>query len=233
MAITPIQSGSARDSIAAQEAFLRVGGLYQEGLRKHRDNGALPDPSMFTEFPQEYPKMLRISQGEQTTEHSTEDVKGKTITWKVTKEAFREIIVSSEDEEERVLAGGVTSAQQTEERQALIQRCRNAGIKVDLSWSSLRLKRELGEALDAPEPVDDMAALTAKLARLQEMADMKARIAELEAQLSGKAPDAPAEVDDLRAQLTALGVVVDKRWGAARLREELDAATAPGEEKAA
>ena len=53
---------------------------------------------------------------------------------------------------------------------------------------------------------------------------MKAKIATLEAQLSRPADDA----DELRQELIGLGVTVDKRWGIARLREELEKATAPG-----
>jgi hypothetical protein len=35
------------------------------------------------------------------------------------------------------------------------------------------------------------------------------------------------EAEDMRAQLTALGVKVDGRWSVPRLRQELDDATAP------
>lgn len=38
---------------------------------------------------------------------------------------------------------------------------------------------------------------------------------------------APAPIDELRAELEAHGVTVDKRWGEARLNEELEKATAP------
>ena len=59
------------------------------------------------------------------------------------------------------------------------------GIKVDTAWSAVRLKRELGDKLDAPEPADKMAALSAELANLRKMADMQAEIDALRAQLSG------------------------------------------------
>ncbi len=171
---------------------------------------------------------MRISQGVQKFKRSTEDVRGKLIEWEVEEEVFLDHIVGSEDEEERVLAGGKSSVQMEEDRKALMARCRSAGVKVDPAWSSIRLKRELGEALDAPEPVDDMAALKARLAQLEEMTSMKARIAALEAELSGKAAPAPDETEALRAELMALGVKVDGRWSLTRLREELDQATAPG-----
>ncbi len=48
-------------------------------------------------------------------------------------------------------------------------------------------------------------------------------MAALQAQLAQPVDD----TEYLRSQLVALGVAPDKRWGAARLREELDRATAP------
>jgi hypothetical protein len=120
-----------------------------------------------------------------------------------------------------------------EDRQGLIQRCRTMGIAADPSWSAVRLRRELGDALDAPAPGDNMAKLEAELANLRKMAAMQAEIEALRAQLGGQrgavldAPREAEEIEELRAQLTALGVPFHHRHGAERLRDLLEAATAP------
>ena len=204
----------------AQEQFLSAGGTAQKALANKWKSGELKRTPDY----QEYPKVVRLSRGFQDVECSTETIKGTTVSWTENREMFDEITVHSEDEEERVLAGGKPAAALEEERQGLITRARQHGIKVDMSWSAIRLRRELGEKMDAPEPKDDMADLRDKLARLEEMAAMKAKIATREAQLSRPADDA----DELRQELIGLGVTVDKRWGIARLREELEKATAPG-----
>lgn len=204
----------------AQSEFLARGGVLQLALRSKMKSGEIQQSYTF----HEYPKALRIPTGHRDVEHVTEDVKGRTlITVKKDVPQYDEYIVHSAEEEERVLAGRQTDAQMEDERQELIRRCKHEGIKVDVSWSAVRLRRELGEKLDEPEPADEMAALQEKLARLQEMADMKAKIEALEAQLAKPADD----LDAMRAELTALGVRVDGRWSAVRLREELDRATSP------
>lgn len=204
----------------AQEQFLQAGGSAQRALIAKWKTGEMKHGYEY----REYPKLVRISRGFQDIECSTETIKGSTVSWVEHREIFDEITVHSEDEEERVLAGGKPSAALEEERQSLINRCRANGIKVDVSWSTIRLRRELGEKLDAPEPKDDMATLRTKLEQLEEMAAMKAKIAALEAQVMRPADDA----DDLRQELAGLGITADKRWGLARLREELDKATANG-----
>jgi hypothetical protein len=105
----------------------------------------------------------------------------------------------------------------------LILRCRSLGLKVDPQWSAIRLRRELGDKLDAPEPENKMAALEHELGQLRKMAEMQAEIDRLRSSMAKPVED----TDDMRSQLTALGVKVDLRWGSARLREELEAATAP------
>lgn len=209
------------DIESAQECFLRNGGIFAPALLAKRKSGEIPRTYEY----QEYPKAIYLSLGVKKIERSTTSVDKQIIKWTEEKEAFQQIIVSSEEEEERVLSGGKTSHAMEEERQSLILRCRNAGIRVDAGWSVLRLKRELGDKMS--EPVDDMGALKAKLAQLEEMAAMKAKIAALEAELSGKVPEPVDDLDDLRGQLFALGVKVDGRWSGQRLREELDRATAP------
>ena len=197
----------------SQEAFLRQGGIYAPILKKLEDAGLIDAQYVY----REYPKMLYISEGFQDIETPWEDVKGRTGVHVVRKEVFREVIVSSEDEEERVLSGGKTSTQLEDERQGLLRRAQAAGVKADPSWSAVRLRRELGEKMDAPEaPKDDLGALKAKLAQLEEMAAMKAKIEALEAQLA-----MPNEKAELQSQLTELGVKVDQRWSVTRLREEL------------
>lgn len=44
---------------------------------------------------------------------------------------------------------------------------------------------------------------------------------------SAPVSDAAPNLDELRAQLEAVGVTVDKRWGEKRLNEELEKATTP------
>lgn len=199
---------------AAQEEFLRRGGVYVNALVDKIKRGEIQKSWEY----HEYPKMLYISQGVQKIERSTETVDKKPIKWTEEKEVFQQIVVNSEEEEERVLSGGKTSAAAEEERQALLHKAAAFGIKVDRTWSAIRLRRELGEKLDAPEPEDKMATLAAELAALKKMAEMQAEIEALKAKLAAPAVDA----DAMRAELAEHGVVADKRWGAARLREELD-----------
>ena len=211
-----------------QQEFLQRGGIYQRALAAKWKSGELERGYTF----REYPKMVYISEGFQDVPWETETIKGGTLSGSVRKEVFRQVVVNDEEEEERVLAGGKPSKAIEEERQNLIARARVMGLKVDPSWSSVRLKREMGDKLDAPEPAapgDKMAALETELAMLRKMADMQAEIERLKAGMA-RAVAAPAsEADDLRQQLATLGVDVDRRWGVSRLREELEAATAPAE----
>lgn len=205
----------------AQESFLRQGGTYARVLAAKQKSGEFPPAGVF----REYPKMIRLQRGVEDVEWSTETIKGATLSgWFRDQPVYEDIIVNSEEEEERVLAGGKTSSQVEEERQGLILRCRSLGLKVDPSWTSIRLRRELGDKLDAPEPENKMAALESELAQLRKMAEMQEEIDRLRSQMARPATD---DAEDLRQQLTALGVAVDKRWGVARLREELESATAP------
>jgi hypothetical protein len=206
--------------------FLLQGGVYRIGLNQMRKDGRLPRHPVHLE----YPKMLRISEGIQEFERETETCRNTTIRWTEKKEVFREIIVESEEEEERVLSGGKSSAQLEQDRQLLIQRCHNLSIPVDPNWSAVRLRRELGDKLDEPaekDPVSKMAALENELAMLRKMADMQAEIERLRSSLQ-PAPIEDEGVAELRAQLTALGVAVDGRWSLRRLQAELDRATSPG-----
>lgn len=181
MAISPVA--------LAQNKFLMNGGGYELAMAQMRDKGTMAESYVF----HEYPKAIRIS-------HGTEQIAGRTETcdrgvykdWIETRERFEDIIVNSEDEEERVIAGGKTSVQLEEDRQGYINRCHNLSIPVDPSWSVVRLRRELGDALDAPEPANEMVRLEAELAALHKMAAMRAEIAALKAQIAGEPPE-PAE----------------------------------------
>lgn len=169
----------------SQNDFLRRGGGYQLGLRQLRDAGILDKEYVY----REYPKMLRIPVGEpHDVERSTEIGNGSQLRYWTERNVqdYEEIIVNSEDEEERVLAGGKTSVQLEEERQGLLSKARAMGLRADPSWSAVRLRRELGEQLDAPEPVNETEQLRAQLAALEEKALLRARIAELEAKLSAQ-----------------------------------------------
>jgi hypothetical protein len=209
----------------SQSAFLARGGIAAIALATMRKDGILPKSYTF----QEYPKMVRLSEGVQSVKRSATTVDKERITWTDEAEMFSDIIVHSEDEEERVLSGGKTSAQIEEDRQALIIKCRAHGIMVDTSWTAVRLRRELGEKMDAPEPVDELSKLQARVAELEALDQARARIAELERRLAMPAEASPKDV--IIGQLQALGVEFDRRWSVARLQDELIRAEA--EERAA
>ncbi len=179
--------------------FMKRGGPLEMGMRLLRDRGQLPEEDSYVY--REYPKMLRLSKGT----------------------SFEDIIVSNEEEEDRVLSGGMTSAQLEEERQGLIQRCRTLRITVDPSWSMVRLRRELGDTLDAPVDTSDrLAKLEADLAYERKIAAMEEEIAALRARKADV-----NEADELRAQLAELGIKTDGRWSVSKLRDELNRATSP------
>lgn len=197
MALNPILDG--------QINFMKRGGPLEMGMRLLRDRGQLPEEDSYVY--REYPKMLRLDRGV--------DSKGKAL--------FEDVIVNTEEEEDRVLSGGMTSVQLEEERQGLLQRCRTMRITVDPSWSMVRLRRELGDTLDAPVAAGDrMASLEAELAYERKIAAMEEEIAALRAR---KAEG--SEADELRGQLASLGIKVDGRWSVAKLRDELNRATDP------
>lgn len=217
----------------AQENFLRNGGIFQNVLTKMRTDGHLPpayDSSMF----QEYPKMVYIRSGVEEVTRQTEDVKGKILTWVEEVPIITKVTVNSEEEEERVLNGGKTAGQIEEERQALFATAKARGIRFDPSWSLLRLQREMGIAKpeEAAGPYDELAELQKQVARAEEALALRRKLAELQRELSapeGPPPVAADDVEQMRQQLRDLGVKVDGRWNPLRLRQELEAATAPRE----
>lgn len=178
--------------VEAQDDFLRRGGGYQLGLVQLRAAGLIAREYVY----HEYPKAITIRNGpEREVTRETVTCEKEKLRWTEMVADETVIIVASEEEEERVLAGGKTSVQIEEDRQALLLRARANGLRADPNWSAVRLRRELGESLDAP-PADEMGALTARLAQLEEMATMRAKIAALEAQLAPPAaldPDPPIE----------------------------------------
>ncbi|SRR6266481_1838452 len=178
---------------AAQDAFMARGGSYELALLQLRKAGVIPKAYVY----HEYPKMLRLSHGTETVTLKTDTCKGAEISWSEQREVFEDIVVNSEEEEERVLSGGKTSAQLEDTRQGLIMRCHAMGIAADPAWSAVRLRRELGDALDAPAPGDNMAKLEAELAGLRKMAAMQAEIDELRARLAGGAEHEATEIVEL------------------------------------
>ncbi len=208
-----------------QTNFLRDGGTYAAVLQQKYESGELNPEYVY----REYPKMLRISRGVQKFEMGTDIIRGNSVVpkeWVEEREVFDEIIVNNEEEEERVLQGGKTSEQINEEHTALIQQARSRGLKIDPSWSMVRIQRELGT-----QPVNEsVLQLQRQVEELEEKAALRRRIAELEAQISGKpAPVASTEdeVTALRKSLAEYGLAVDMRWGLQRLRAEMDRATQP------
>ncbi len=177
------EQGSFDVIVESQEAFMQRGGIYQLALAKMRKSGAIP--KFYTYH--EYPKAITIVHGAPVlTQRVTTTCDKEKVHWEELVPNETVTIVHSEEEEERVLRGGQTSAQMEDARQGLLARARSMGVAADPAWSAVRLRRELGEALDAP-PGDDMGALKARLAQLEEMAAMKAKITALELQLA--APD--------------------------------------------
>lgn len=170
----------------SQQQFLNAGGIFARALIAKQKNGELAKEYEY----REYPKMLRLNPREVEVPHIYYiGAETSPRTEYITKTVYDEIIVHSEEDEERVLSGGKTSGDLEQERQNLIARARVLGIKVDTAWSAVRLKRELGDKLDAPEPADKMAALSAELANLRKMADMQAEIDALRAQLGGSSAE--------------------------------------------
>ena len=166
----------------SQQQFLNAGGIFARALIAKKNNGELAKEYEY----REYPKMLRLNPREVEVPHIYYiGAETSPRTEYITKTVYDEIIVHSEEDEERVLSGGKTSGDLEQERQNLIARARVLGIKVDTAGAAVRLKRELGDKLDAPEPADKMAALSAELANLRKMADMQAEIDALRAQLGG------------------------------------------------
>lgn len=181
MAISPVA--------LAQNKFLLNGGGYELALAQMREKGIMPDHYIYNE----YPKSLRISHGTETVTRRTDTCKGTEITWTEERPLFEDIIVNSEEEEERVLSGGKTSAQIEEDRLGLISRCHTMGVPVDPSWSAVRLRRTLGDALDAPAPGDNMAKLEAELASLRKVEALQAEIAELKGRQVARELEPPIE----------------------------------------
>lgn len=207
-------------SVQAQRTFMQNGGIYAGILQAKYDAGELVPPEKY-EW-QEYPKMLRISRGTERVVKTTLRIRGKEeipYEWEEDVEVFDDIIVNSEAEEERVLNGGKSDAQVEEERQDLLTQCKQRGITADASWPLFRLQQALGAAPTGAE----VETLRAKVAHLEEVAALKAKIAELE----GRGSQAPDEAEQIRVQLRELGIEPDGRWGLPRLRQELEAATAP------
>lgn len=215
MATTPIT--------LSQTAYLMQGGPYALPLAQLREKGIIPESYEY----HEYPKILHLNERWVDQDRAVSRIVGKeTITEMVTErvKVYDSVTVNSAEEEERVLNGGKPSAVLEEERQGLLLRAKQLGLKVDPAWTLVRLRRELGEEMDKPEasPADEMARLEAELATLRKMQDMQAEIEALKAKIAPPAED----VEQMRADLAALGVKVDGRWSAAKLRQELEAATA-------
>lgn len=175
----------------AQTKYLMNGGPYELALAQMRDKGTMPEAGSHPY--QEYPKAIRVSHGTEDIPRETDTCKGTVQRWTETREKFEDIIVHSEDEEERVLAGGKTSVQIEADRAGLINRCHSLSIPVDPSWSVVRLRRELGEALDAPAPQNEMARLEAELDGLRKIEALQAEIAALKAKQAAREPDEPIE----------------------------------------
>lgn len=207
-------------SVTAQRTFMNNGGVYAGILQAKYDSGELVPPERYEH--QEYPKMIRRKLGKMVVTKTTMRIRGKEelpYEWDEEEEQFEDILVRSEAEEERVINGGKSEAQIEAERQDMIAECKRRGLHVDPSLTYLQLQRQLGTAPSLAE----VETLQARVQQLEQEAALRARIAELEAQLRQPGD----ETETLRAQLRELGIEPDGRWGITRLRQELERATAP------
>lgn len=211
----------------AQRAFLTSGGAYRNALNQMRTSGQLASEYVFYE----YPKEIRIRRGTETVKRSTVSVDKEKIEWDEIREIVDVFIVNSEEEEDRVLSGGKTADEIEQDRQALIAQAKARNLRFDPTWTTLRLQREMGIPVAAEQPAafDEVAELEAQVAKARRAIALRKELDELNAQLAEPAPTAAIsdDMDSLRTELTALGVRVDGRWSEARLRQELERATAP------
>lgn len=117
----------------ANENFLKAGGVYQAAAERAR---IAATPGF-----QEYPKMIRTHKG-------TRIVRGKDIDNQPTEnevQIYEDIIVESEEEELRVRGGGKSAEQVASDRDALIIRAEQSGVRVDRRWSDDRIRAEMAK----------------------------------------------------------------------------------------
>ncbi len=213
----------------AQENFLRTGGPLAAVLQHKYETGELSSNYEY----QEWPKWIANPRARvEKVKRHTEVIRGNgttTIEWEEEVVVDPHVLVHSEEEAERVRTGGMSDGEIEESRQKLIHEAKVRGIRVDPSWGIARLEEMLGQ-----RPLEAIASLQAqaeaqqqKIDLLQRLADQERMIAELQAQLAGRQQPPADERDELRRQLQSLGVEIDMRWGAQRLRDELDEATRP------
>lgn len=166
----------------SQDQFLAQGGVYMRALAEKKKSGEHAKSFVF----HEYPKDIRLNERDEDYEDVAETIKGATITKHMTRRVWDTVTVHSEEEEDRVRAGGGSAADAEDERLELMQKCRNLHIRVDPTWTVVRLRRELGMEMDKPvraksadEEFDD---LEAQMERLLKKKEMRAKIAALEAE---------------------------------------------------
>lgn len=203
-----------------QRNFLSRGGVFAGILEEKRNKGEMVRPEDYQY--QEYPKYIRIPRGTKTVKRVTTAIRGKNevdVEWDEEVELFDEHIVNNEADEEAVLSGGKSAAQLEQERSEMIASLRSRGINVDPTWTTVRLQREMG----AMPPREAVEALAAKVEVLEREAALRARIAELESQLTAPVAHSHDETEDLREHLRRSGVDVDRRWSLATLRQKVEA----------
>jgi hypothetical protein len=117
----------------ANENFLKSGGVYQAASEKAR----MTAPQGY----QEFPKMVRKHKG-------TRIVRGKDIDNNPTEneiDIWEDVEVNSEEEELRVRGGGKSADQVASDRDALILRAEQSGVRVDRRWSDERIRAEMAK----------------------------------------------------------------------------------------
>lgn len=117
----------------ANENFLKSGGVYQAAAERAR---IAAEPGFH-----EYPMMIRKHKGKRI-------VRGKDIDNQPTEneiDVWEDTIVNSYEEEMRVRGGGKSEDQAVSDRDALILRAEQSGVRVDRRWSDERIRAEMAK----------------------------------------------------------------------------------------
>jgi hypothetical protein len=155
MALNPIQKG--------QTDFLMRGGWYELPMMQLREKGLLAEEGTYIH--QEYPKALNLSLGVREFPCSTEDHKGRTLTWTEQREVVAPMIVQNEDEEDAV--------------RAAFDRAEELGIAVQPDWAPALLPHAVRLA-ETPKPHRNAPRPTPEQVVAERIAKLKAELAVLE-----------------------------------------------------
>lgn len=227
-----------------QADFHRRGGVYAPILDNKYETGELDPNPPFKEYPKHLPAKIV---GKKMVERTAQEPQGpnfKTHTWTEEVTIYDPpkgyIEVHSREEELRIISGGRSDAEMEDYRQELLAEARAKGINCDNAWDVLRIQQALNgapsqelvntmrEQLDQDRMTIDLMRQLAETQR--EMDRMRQELASYrQQQVVTPVARGGDDVVEMRRQLAELGAPVDLRWGPQRLREALEAATAPGD----